>query len=60
VPCVDVPETPLLPIKLPVTETALADAAGAVLAHMRRAKRLVFMGSSEMSRFNLEENLQRC
>ena len=54
-PCIDVPKTPLVPAKLPPDQKALANAASAIVAHMRAAKRLVFMGGSEVSRFNLEE-----
>ena len=54
-PCDAVPDTPLVPTPVPVSPPSLREAANAVLAHMRAAKRLVFIGGSEISRFRLEE-----
>ena len=53
--CAPVPDTPLVPTPVPANPESLKQAAQAVLAHMRAAKRLVFIGGSEVSRHNLEE-----
>lgn len=54
-PCAPVPETPLMPAPIPADGSSLKEASNAVLAHMRAAKRLVFIGGSEISRHRLEE-----
>lgn len=57
--CAPVPKTPLVPTLVPVNRQSLGEAAAAVLAHMRAAKRLVFIGGSEVSRHNLEDKFAR-
>ncbi|WGW02915.1 thiamine pyrophosphate-binding protein [Tropicibacter oceani] len=54
-PCRPVPDTPLVPEPLPVDAASLGHAADAVEAHMRRARRLVFMAGSEIARAGAED-----
>jgi|AntRauTorckE5430_2_1112549.scaffolds.fasta_scaffold01034_2 TPP-dependent 2-oxoacid decarboxylase len=54
--CRPVPDTPLIPQPLPVSENSLRAAADAVEAHLRRAKRLVFMAGSEIARAGSEDD----
>lgn len=54
-PCNAVPDTPIIPAPVPPNPASLTEATNAIVAHMRQAKRLVFIGGSEISRHNLEE-----
>jgi TPP-dependent 2-oxoacid decarboxylase len=57
--CAPVPKTSLTPTPNPIDPASLKEAAGAVLAHMRKANGLIWVGGSEVSRFNLEEKFAR-
>lgn len=54
--CRPVPDTPLVPQPLPVSQDSLSAAADAVEAHLRQAKRLVFMAGSEIARAGCEDD----
>ncbi len=58
-PCAPVPSTPLVPTPAPIDEASLAEAANAVLGHMKKANGLVWIGGSEISRGNLEDKFAR-
>lgn len=58
-PCRAVPETPIERTPVPQDETSLEEASCAILAHMRKAKRLVWMGGSEIARENVSEKFAK-
>lgn len=58
-PCRPVPDAPLRPEPVPVPRKSLEEATQAILAHVRKAERLVFVAGSEISRRDLGEKLVR-
>jgi len=57
--CIPAPTSPIQRTPVPQSVPALQDATNAVLAHMRAAKRLVFMGGAEIARSDLGEKFAR-
>ncbi|PYG34793.1 thiamine pyrophosphate-binding protein [Pelagimonas varians] len=57
--CRSVPDAPLKAAPIPTPAGSLEDACAAVLTHMRRSKRLVFMAGSEISRAGAEEDFAK-
>lgn len=57
--CIPVPPTQIVPTPVPQSATSLQEATTAILAHMKTAKSLVFMGGVEIARGNLGEKFAR-
>ncbi len=58
-PCRPVPDTPIERTPAPPSEKSLDEAASAILAHMRQAERLVWIGGSEIARAGVTEKFAR-